>query len=153
MDAAGVAAMLRVDPPSPQSGAAFGSFAQSFSAPGRLDGNGTPDIVVGAPAHDGQGVAHLLNGDLLGADRLIRTFTDPSPVAGGGFGSSLASLGDVSGDGVGEIALGAAGGARVGSVRIVSACARDIVQTIVDPDPQSGAGFGAAVDATRRRQR
>ena len=145
VDAAGVAAMLRVDPPGPQGGAGFGSFAQSFSAPGRLDGNGTPDIVVGAPAHDGQGVAHLLNGDLLGADRLIRTFTDPSPVAGGGFGSSLASLGDISGDGVGEIALGAAGGARVGSVRLVSACARDIVQTIVDPDPQSEAGFGAAV--------
>ena len=38
VDAAGVAAMLRVDPPSPQGGAAFGSFAQSFSAPGRLDG-------------------------------------------------------------------------------------------------------------------
>ena len=46
---------------------------------------------------------------------------------------------------MGEIALGAAGGARVGSVRLVSACARDIVQTIVDPDPQSEAGFGAAV--------
>jgi hypothetical protein len=143
VDAAGVAAMLRVDPPSAQGGAAFGSFP--LSAPGRLDGNGTPDIVVGAPAHDGQGVAHLLSGDLLGGDRLIRTFTDPSPVAGGEFGSSLASLGDISGDGVGDIALGAAGGARVGSVRLVSACARDIVQTIGDPDPQSEAGFGAAV--------
>jgi hypothetical protein len=145
VDTLGEAAMLRIDPPSPQAGAAFGSFAQTFSAPGRLNGDGLPDVVVGDPAHDGQGVAHFMNGDVLGADRLIRSFADPAPVAGGAFGSSLASLGDISGDGQGDIALGAAAGARVGSVHVVSACARDVVQTIADPDPQSEGGFGAAV--------
>ena len=145
VDAAGAAAMLRVDPPTPQGGAEFGSFVQSFPAPGRVDSDTTPDLVVGAPGHDGQGIAHLLGGNVLSADRLIRTYTDPSPVAGGRFGSSLAGLGDISGDGVGEVAMGAPGGPRVGAVHIVSSCARDVVQTIADPDPQSEAGFGTAV--------
>jgi hypothetical protein len=144
VDPAGVAAMLEVSSPTPQTGAGFGSFAQSFFAPGRLGDDQTADLVLGAPG-EGTGVAHLVNGDVLGTSRVIRTFTDPSPVAGGRFGSALAGLGDISGDGVGEVALGAASGAREGSVHIVSACARDIVQTIRDPDPQAGGGFGFAV--------
>jgi hypothetical protein len=64
---------------------------------------------------------------------------------GGSFGSSLATLGDISGDGLGEVALGAAAGDRIGAVHLVSACARDIVQTVNDPDPQSGGAFGAAI--------
>jgi hypothetical protein len=145
VDTAGEAAMLRVDSPSPQGGAAFGSFTQSFAAPGKLNADGTTDLVIGAPGQDGQGAAHLLNGDVLGADRQIRTFTDPAPVAGGRFGSSLASFGDVTGDGVAEVAVGAADSARVGAVHVLSACARDVVQTIGDPDPQSGGAFGAAI--------
>ena len=144
VDPVGVAAMLEIDSPTPQSGAGFGTFAQSFLAPGRLGDDTTPDILLGAPAQDG-GVAHLVNGDVLGASRVIRTFTDPAAVGGGQFGASLAGLGDVSGDGIGEAAIGAAGGGRVGSVHVVTACARDIVQTIPDPDPQTGGGFGAAV--------
>jgi hypothetical protein len=137
--------MVRVESPSPQTGAAFGTFTQAFAAPGRLNGDGAPDLVVGAPGHDGQGAAHLLNGDILGATPYIRTFTDPAPVAGGRFGSSLASLGDISGDGAGEVAAGAADGARVGAVHVLSACARDVLQTIADPDPQTGGRFGGAV--------
>jgi hypothetical protein len=136
--------MLQIDSPTPQSGAGFGTFAQSFFAPGRLGEDITPDILVGAPAQDG-GVAHLVNGDVLGATRVIRTFTDPEPAGGDQFGASLAGLGDPSGDGIGEVALGAAGGDRVGAVHVVTACGRDVVQTIPDPDPQSRGRFGAAV--------
>jgi hypothetical protein len=145
IDAAAVAGMLQFSSPSPQSDDGFGAFTQSSFAPGRLDADHVPDVLVGAPDHDGQGVAYFMSGDVLGAERLIRTFTDPFATAGGRFGSSLAGLGDISGDGIFEVALGAAGGARVGAVHIVNSCAREIVQTIADPDPQSEAGFGASI--------
>ena len=38
-----------IDSPSPQGGAAFGSFTQSFAAPGQARRRRAPDIVVGAP--------------------------------------------------------------------------------------------------------
>ena len=76
-------------PPSPQGGGRFRLVLASASPrPADLDGDGTPDIVVGAPGHDGQGAAHVFDGDLLGAGRADRTLTDPAPVAGGRFGSS-----------------------------------------------------------------
>jgi hypothetical protein len=101
-------------------GAAFG---QSVANVGDLDGDGHPDIVVGAPGESAfyNGVEYVNAGALY---VLYMTFNgtvrDTARIAGnvsGGpmlftndqFGFSLASIGDLDGDGINEIAVGAPG--------------------------------------------
>jgi hypothetical protein len=137
--------MLRLESPGPQASGAFGSFLASFAAPGDLNLDGVPDVLLGAPG-EGGGTAFMVNGNVTAAgDRVMRAFTDPAPASGGRFGASLSTLGDITGDGAGEVAAGAAGGARAGSIHILSACTRDVLKTVTDPDAQSEAGFGAAI--------
>lgn len=142
LDAATNTAMARITDPQPVEGGAFGSFDQASPATGDLGSSATPDVVVGAKL--GAGAAVVFSGDVL-APSPIASFTDPAPVSDGAFGAAAAGLGDVAGDTPGEIALGAAGGARAGSVHIASACANTILRKIVDPAGESGAAFGAAI--------
>jgi hypothetical protein len=146
LDAEGNAAMLRLESSSPQASGSFGSFLGSFAAPGDLNLDGVPDLLLGAPGQGG-GETFMVSGNVTAgaAERIIRAFTDPAAVSGGRFGASLSALGDITGDGAGDVAAGAAGGARAGSVHILSACARDVLKTVTDPDGQSEAGFGTAI--------
>jgi FG-GAP repeat protein len=145
VDARGNAAMVKAESPGPQSSGAFGSFRASFAAPGDLNLDGVADALVGAPGEGTAGGAFMLNGNVASADRVLRTLSDPAPVAGGSFGASLAALGDITGDGAGEVAVGAADGSRSGSVHIFSACAREVLGSVGDPDAQEQAAFGAAI--------
>ena len=61
------------------------------------------------------------------------------------FAANTAGLGDIAGDAPTEVAVGAAGGARPGTVHIGSACASTVLRTIGDPNGESGAGFGTAI--------
>ncbi len=93
-------------------------FGSSVSGLGDLDGDGLPDLAVGAPtADDGgtdRGEFHVL---FLNADGTVRDEQKISQSAGGGWGvddadrlgTSVAALGDVDGDGVTDLAVGADG--------------------------------------------
>ncbi|QDU56689.1 FG-GAP-like repeat-containing protein [Aeoliella mucimassa] len=99
--------------PSLHSGERFGS---SLAAIGDLDGNGVIDLAVGAAQH-GEGDAKTGGFYILfmAADGTVTSYTEiysesdggPDLTNGGRFGSSIASLGDIDGDGFREIAVSA----------------------------------------------
>ncbi|MBI1315205.1 hypothetical protein GC176_28270 [bacterium] len=93
------------------SGAEFGT---SLAAPGDLDGDGIADVIVGAPVAGSTGVIYVL---FLNADGSVRDFATidsstlnvPGLSSGDLFGSSIAAIGDLNGDGIIDLAVGAAG--------------------------------------------
>jgi hypothetical protein len=92
--------ILEIPNPVPKAGAAFGS---SVAGIGDVNGDGVGDLVVGAPGADKVFV-------LSGADRtLIRAIADPDGLTGLRFGFAVRGVGDVNGDGVEDIGVGAPG--------------------------------------------
>ncbi len=94
-------------------------FGSSVAAPGDLDGDGIGDLVVGAYGDDdGAFAAGAVWVLFLESDGSVRTQTKISATSGGfggalaiasQFGCSIASLGDLDGDGIGDLAVGARG--------------------------------------------
>jgi len=90
----------RFDNPSLATDALFGA---SVAGIGDVNGDGTGDLVVGAP---GSGHAYVLSGT-NGA--VLHTLSDPDGLSGYRFGFAVAGVGDWNGDGKDEIAVGAPG--------------------------------------------
>lgn len=112
-----VARERRIDSTQIPSLAFVDGFGTALVAPGDLDGDGNPDLLVGSPLRDlggeNRGVFYVL---LLDSDlnvRGLRAYGNPD--VGGQlvdwdrFGSALAVLDDLDGDGRAEIAVGAPG--------------------------------------------
>ncbi len=107
-------------------------FGSSITLLGDLDGDGVPDLAVGA-YHDNAGGTEkgavyvmLMNGDgTVKSTSEINGTTPNGPVLANHdyFGRSMASLGDLDGDGVPDLAVGAyfdnAGGINKGAVHIM----------------------------------
>ena len=101
-------------------------FGSSLASVGDLDGDGIGDLAVGAWGDDTggnyRGAVHVL---FLNADGTAASTTKIAHQTGGGptladddrFGSSVASLGDLDGDGIGDLAVGAWGDDTGGSYR------------------------------------
>ena len=111
-------------------------FGASLANLGDLDGDGVPELAVGATGDDDRGASSgavwilSLTPELL-PERIVERHTKISPEdttltddrTGDFFGASLANLGDLDGDGVPELAVGAngddIGGANTGAVWIL----------------------------------
>ncbi|MBU8922299.1 MAG: FG-GAP repeat protein [Bacteroidales bacterium] len=113
-----------------ESGQAFG---EDLASPGDIDGDGTNDLVVGAPnqhstySYNYQGMVFSL---LLNSDGTVKSYAkiDRTSFAGnlpsyGYFGYGITAAGDVDGDGIGDLAVAAYRdsecGSNVGSVYIL----------------------------------
>ncbi len=98
------AAVLRVTvlPISTPTSVAGARFGESVAGLGDVNGDGVGDLIVGAPGADR---VFMLSGATLA---VLRTMVDPNGT-GNLFGSTVANAGDVNGDGVDDIAVGAPG--------------------------------------------
>jgi RNA polymerase sigma factor (sigma-70 family) len=110
-------------------------FGYRLCSPGDLDGDGVPELCVGAPGYDAGGRASVdgrvwmffldRRGEVLRSHE-ISAFSEPACArvyTGDGFGSDLAPLGDLDGDGLADLAVGAhnsaAGGLQRGTVWVL----------------------------------
>ena len=92
--------LIAIANPAPAADARFGTGVAGISD---ITGDGIPDLVIGAPGADRVFV-------LSGSDRsLIRTIVHPEGKSGLEFGYSVAGAGDITGDGIEDIAIGAPG--------------------------------------------
>ncbi|HOW51996.1 MAG TPA: integrin alpha [bacterium] len=134
-----------------QAGAWFG---YSVASAGDVNGDGYGDVVVGAFLYDNgqtdEGAAFIYHGSANGIGMTADRTIEPDQ-AGAYFGYSVASAGDVNGDGFDDVVVGAYlydhGQTDEGAVFIyhgsVNGCGA-VYDRMIEPD-QAGANFGAAV--------
>jgi FG-GAP repeat len=92
-------------------------FGSAVASPGDLNGDGTTDLAVGAPGDDDggtdRGAVWILFLNAEGKVRLYQKISDTAGGFGGNlndgdqFGSAVASIGDLDGDGIDDLAVGA----------------------------------------------
>ena len=93
---------------SAESDLADAQFGRALANGGDLDDDGYEDLVVGAPYLDvttDEGLVYVYFGSVSGPDSTPTTLT--GAVAGEGFGAAVAGVGDVDGDGVDDLLVGA----------------------------------------------
>jgi hypothetical protein len=137
----------------------FDQFGASLAFLGDLDGDGVPDLAVGTPFDDDggfdRGAVYIL---FLNANGTVRARQKISSAVGGftglldnfdAFGFSVASLGDLDGDGVTDLAVGAEGdddgGSGRGAVYILFLNTNGTVRAQQKISSTLG-GFGGALD-------
>jgi hypothetical protein len=127
-----------------------GKMGAAVAGLGDVDGDGVPDVAVGVPGKDiggedgipNVGLVYLFSGQ-TGA--LIRTLNHPDQggaEAGAAFGSALANAGDVDGDQVSDVLIGAPG---EGHVFVFSGKTGNLLFDIASPVTEDLHSFGAAV--------
>jgi hypothetical protein len=133
----------------------FGSFGASIAWVPDVDGDGFPDVIVGAPneswgGRPGVGRVYLYSG---GTGVYLRTLLSPIRETGAQFGAAVAGIADLDGDGRGDIIVGApyenpaAGPPDCGRVYAFSGRTGTLLRVWGSPLARRDGHFGAAVAA------
>src|SRR5262249_19327079 len=129
---------------------ASAQFGMSVASAGDVNGDGYADIIIGAPeATHGQGAegqAYLYYGSAGGIQTTPAWVTQPDQGAAQ-YGYSVASAGDVNGDGYSDVVVGAPGEGTGGKAFVYCGSATGLATTpswTGDPS-QAGAGYGTSV--------
>ena len=127
-------------------------FGQAVAGVGDINEDGVPDLLVGAPFQDvggnsDQGQVFIFSGK---DGSLLETLDNPNPQANAWFGSSVAVLGDVNGDNVPELLVGASaqdvgGNSNQGQAFVFIGSDGSLLETLDNPNPQASAYFGLSV--------
>ncbi|HXG20398.1 MAG TPA: integrin alpha [Methylomirabilota bacterium] len=139
--------LFTLNTPVPMPYAAFG-FA--VSGAGDVNNDGTPDLLIGAfgyggtgdLGYGGSGRAFVFSGK---DGKVLHTLQAPQPQIGAGFGWSVSSLGDQTGDGVPDLLIGAFGQDGEGKAFVFDGFTGKLVRTVSSPESPSGAAFGWSV--------
>ncbi|MEO2162029.1 MAG: integrin alpha, partial [bacterium] len=123
-------------------------FGEALAGVGDMDGDGVCDIAVGAPSEDGDdkrsGVVHVFSGADGGS-----IFEFRGVESNEAFGGAVAWAGDLDGDGIAELLVGAnsatgpAGEGAAGRVRVFRGGTGDLMFEFYGPD--AGDHFGRSV--------
>ena len=134
-------------------------FGSALAGLGDVTGDGVPDLAVGAPGYyTGSGTTYRGHAFIVsGADGArIRRFTSPTTDK---IGESVGALGDVDGDGVGDVAIGQAGeGNRLlhlysGATGVLLRTLPDVVASPVSVSDLTGDGVPEVAAAADGRYR
>ena len=128
-----------------------GRFGYAVAALGDVDGDGFADILAGAPGRDipdedgvrHVGLCYIFSGK---TGQVIRTVNHPDfggAEAGALFGSAVANAGDIDGDGVTDMIIGAPG---EGHVFVFSGASGAQIYDMKSPVADAMPSFGFAVD-------
>jgi hypothetical protein len=132
---------------------ASGLFGWSVSHAGDVNGDGCGDVVVGAPQEspgtspDSAGRAYVLSGS-TGA--VIHCLTSPTEEVDGRFGTTVSCAGDVNGDGVADIVVGACREdpgltpADAGRAYIVDGATGSVLHSVASPCQEASGHFGTS---------
>jgi hypothetical protein len=129
-----------------------GRFGHSLAGVPDTNGDSRGDVLVGAPFEDpglspeNNGRAYIYSG---ASGMLLRKLFPPAQTAQGRFGISVGGTADLNNDGRGDAVIGAQGESvgllpGAGRVHVFSGATGIRIKTIVSPNAESGAAFGAA---------
>ena len=127
------------------------NFGWSVASAGDILGNGRDDVIVGAPEYNGQGAAFVYLGSATHGVNGDPHWSKVGGQADSKFGRSVASAGDVNGDGYADIIVGApfydSGQTNEGKVFVYhsSAFGLDGIPDWSKESGQAGARFGVSV--------
>jgi Ca2+-binding RTX toxin-like protein len=137
----------------------YGAFGSALAGPGDLDGDGIPDLAVGDPGDDTGGDAYSNRGAVyllfMNSNGTVKSSSKIASGTGGGpvlpdsslFGGAIAFPGDIDGDGVQDMAVGAANESNTGTVNILFMNPNGTVKS--STRIASGVGGGPALGTTR----
>ncbi|HEV8712957.1 MAG TPA: FG-GAP-like repeat-containing protein [Candidatus Binatia bacterium] len=130
-----------LDLPTPYQGAAFGS---AVAAAGDVNQDGVPDLLVGAFGQGESGQAFVFSGK---TGKLLYTMQAPRRQSGAGFGWAVTALGDLTGDGVPELVVGAFAQEGRGRVFVFDGQNGKLLRTLAPPSLSESMTFGWSVAA------